>query len=157
MSSIFSLCLIWSMKAGVAVRLRCCISPPASCLAQVNGDTKAFKHIQALPEFAPVGDLDPGVSSSVLHGSYRERMTPGYWKYPEILQIEIEILQMYSICEVLSFWLLSVSDFERKALIVWNGLETINVNSRSACAGVLFLYSFINIVGQTDSFYVINV
>lgn len=79
MSSFFSLCLIWSMKAGVAVRLHCCISPPASCLAQVNGDTKAFKHIQALLEFAPVGDLDPGVSSSVLHGSYRERMTPGYW------------------------------------------------------------------------------
>lgn len=65
MSSIFSLGLIWSMKAGVTVRLRCCVPPPASCLAQVNGGTKASKHIQVLLEFAPAGDLDPGVPSAL--------------------------------------------------------------------------------------------
>lgn len=70
MSSFLSLCLIWSMKAVQAVRLHHCISPPARCLAQVNGDTEASKHIQALLEFAPVGDRNPGVSSTVLHGSY---------------------------------------------------------------------------------------
>lgn len=79
MASLFNLCPIWSMKAGVAVSLCCYISPPASCLAQVNGDTEASKHIQALLEFAPVGELDPGLSSSLLHGSYRKLMTPGYW------------------------------------------------------------------------------
>lgn len=74
MPSVFSLCLIWSMKAGVAVSLRCCISPLASCLAQVNGDIKVSKHIQALLEFAPVGDLDPRVSSAVLHGPHTDRI-----------------------------------------------------------------------------------
>lgn len=65
------------MKAGVAARLRICISPPVAAWLQVNADTKASKHIQALLEFAPVGDLDPGVSSSVLHGCYGDSMTPG--------------------------------------------------------------------------------
>lgn len=104
MSSIFSSCLIWSMKAGVAVRHRCCISRPASCLAQVNGDTKASKHIQALLEFAPVGDLEPGVSSSVLHGSYMGR--DNVEKEGEHLEVGVEILtwvfkSAHSICWVL--------------------------------------------------------
>lgn len=98
MSSIFSLCLIWSMKAGVAVRLHCFTSPPGCCLARVNGGTKASKHIQALLEFAPVGALDPGFSM-VLHGFNMERII----KEHEHLHIGAEILKYdlkwaHSIC-----------------------------------------------------------
>lgn len=98
--SIFSMCGIWSLKAGVAVRLHRCISPPASCLAQVNGDTKASGHIQALLEFATVGDLDPEVSS----GSYR----PANWSR------NTANVRSWS----LLFWLLFILGFETKALIV---------------------------------------
>ena len=87
-SSVFSLSLIWSMKTGVDVTLCCFISPPESYVVQVNGDTQAFKHVHALLEFAPVGDLHSGDSSSVLRVFQMERMT------------QTECKCAHSICEV---------------------------------------------------------
>lgn len=109
------------MKAGVAVRRHCCTSPPASCLALVNGGTKASRHIQALLEFAPVGDLDAGVSSSVLRGWSMERIIKGD-EHPDVgVEIQIRGLETCSLnllsCSVV-FWLFSVEDLERTGLIV---------------------------------------